>query len=56
MNRKTVELLSISESNYIPVWNDDEFVTIKSPASVTEMVITPMCSLLADHHIKRLAR
>ncbi|WP_158270377.1 hypothetical protein [Limnohabitans sp. 2KL-17] len=56
MNRKTVELLGIWASICNPALNDGEFATIKSPASVTEMVIAQMRSLLADYHIKRLAR
>ncbi len=56
MNRKTVELMGIWGAIYNPAFYDGKFATIKSPASVTEMVIAPMCSLVVDHHIKRLAR
>jgi hypothetical protein len=33
-----------------------EFATIKSQARRSAIAITPMRSLLADHHIKRLAQ
>lgn len=45
-NRNTVEFLGIWESIYNPAFNYGEFATIKSQA---------MPSLLADHHMKRLA-
>lgn len=56
MNRKTVEHLRIQASICNPALNDGEFATIKSPASTREMVIAQMRSLLADYHVKRLAR
>ena len=46
-NRNTVEFLGIWESIYNPAFNYGEFATIKSQA---------MPSLLADHHMKRLAQ
>ena len=55
-NRNTVEFLGIWESIYNPAFNYGEFATIKSQAGSCEMVIMQMRSLLADHHIKRLAR
>jgi len=55
-NRNTVEFLGISESIYNPAFNYGEFATIKSQAGLNKIAITQMRSLLADHHIKRLAR
>ena len=68
-NRNTVEFLGIWESIYNPAFNYGEFATIKSQAGLNsykisvkewvlklnEIAITQMRSLLADHHIKRLA-
>ncbi|WP_158270495.1 hypothetical protein [Limnohabitans sp. Jir72] len=56
MNHKTLDLLRFWASIYNPALNDGKFATIKSPARVTELVIVAMRSLLADHHVKRLAR
>ena len=39
-----------------PAFKDGGFATIKSKTGFCEFSITPMRSLLADHHIKRLAR
>ena len=68
-NRNTVEFLGIWESIYNPAFNYGEFATIRSQAGLNsykisvkewvlklnEIAITQMRSLLADHHIKRLA-
>jgi hypothetical protein len=40
----------------IPAFNCGDFAAIKNQAGRNEIAISQMRSLLADHHMKRLAR
>ena len=55
-NRSTIEFMGIWEKLSNPDFKPLEFESFETEAGNHKNAIKQMCSLLADHHIKRLAR